>query len=62
VDFRWGERLVVIDDVPATVCLQCGEQYFDATVSEAMEKLALASPAGQHRTLRVPVVPFAKAA
>lgn len=62
VDFRWGEQLVVIDEVPSTVCLQCGEQYFDAAVSEAMEKLALAPSTGHHRILRVPIVPFAKAA
>jgi len=28
VDFRWGDELVVIEDVPAEVCQQCGEKYF----------------------------------
>lgn len=40
VDFRWGESLVVIEDVPAGVCQQCGERYFDAEVYKDMEKLA----------------------
>jgi len=40
VDFRWGEELVVIEDVPAEVCEQCGEKYLDADVYKEMERLA----------------------
>ena len=40
VDFRWGKKLKVIRRVPAGVCRQCGERYFDAGVYKAMEKLA----------------------
>lgn len=40
VDFRWGDELVVIEDVPAEVCHQCGEKYFSPEVYKAMEKLA----------------------
>jgi len=40
VDFRWGENLVVIEDVPTRVCQQCGEKYFDAEVYKDMERLA----------------------
>lgn len=40
VDFRWGENLVIIEDVPAGVCQQCGEKYFDAEVYKDMERLA----------------------
>jgi YgiT-type zinc finger domain-containing protein len=39
VDFRWGRKLKVIEKVPAGVCQQCGEQYFEAAVYKAMEKL-----------------------
>lgn len=39
VDFRWGRRLKVIRGVPAGVCRQCGERYFDAAVYKEMEKL-----------------------
>jgi YgiT-type zinc finger domain-containing protein len=40
VDFRWGKKLKVIRRVPAGVCRQCGERYFDAGVYKAMEGLA----------------------
>jgi YgiT-type zinc finger domain-containing protein len=40
VDFRWGKRLKVIRRVPAGVCRQCGERYFDAAVYKDMERLA----------------------
>ena len=40
VDFRWGNELVVIEDVPAEVCQQCGEKYFSPEVYKEMENLA----------------------
>ena len=40
VDFRWGDELVVIEDVPAEVCQQCGEKYFSPEVYKEMENLA----------------------
>ena len=40
VDFRWGRRLKIIENVPAGVCQQCGEQYFQSHVYKGMEKLA----------------------
>ena len=39
-DFRWGNELVVIEDVPAGVCEQCGEKYFSAEVYKEMERIA----------------------
>ncbi|MBI1748046.1 MAG: YgiT-type zinc finger protein [Acidobacteria bacterium] len=49
VDFRWGKKLKMIRSVPAGICRQCGERYFDAGVYKAMEKLARSrrKPAGQ---------------
>ena len=41
VDYRWGNKLVVINNVPAQVCSQCGEKYFDAEVSREMEHIVL---------------------
>jgi len=41
VDFRWGKKLKVMRGVPAGVCRQCGERYFEAAVYKAMEKLAV---------------------
>jgi len=39
VDFRWGKKLKVLKNVPAGVCQQCGEKYFQSTIYKAMEKL-----------------------
>lgn len=60
VDFRWGQRLKIIENVPASVCQQCGEQYFQSHVYKAMEKLAVSrkKPATQ---LTVDVVKFKEA-
>ena len=40
LDYRWGEDLVVIKDVPAGVCQQCGEKYIQSGVYKELEKLA----------------------
>lgn len=34
----WGKDLVALNDVPALVCQQCGERYFDAKVSQKIEE------------------------
>lgn len=34
----WGKKLVVLNDVPALVCQQCGEKYFDAKVSHKIDE------------------------
>jgi len=39
VDFRWGDELKIIEQVPAQVCEQCGEKYFQAQVYQALERL-----------------------
>ena len=40
VDFRWGHKLKIIENVPADVCQQCGETYFQSEVYKTMQKLA----------------------
>lgn len=41
VDYRWGEEFVTIfKNVPAGVCVVCGEQYYKAEIVKEMEKLA----------------------
>lgn len=40
VDFRWGDKLFVIKNVPVEVCTQCGERYYSAEVSKKLDKLA----------------------
>lgn len=39
-DFRWGDNLVLFENVPALVCQQCGEKYFYPEVSHRMKELA----------------------
>jgi len=40
IDYRWGEDLFVINDVPAGVCQQCGEKYLSSNVYKELESLA----------------------
>ncbi len=41
VDFRWGDKLFVIEEVPAKVCNECGEKYYSAEISKEMEKIVI---------------------
>lgn len=54
VDFRWGDKLVIIENVPAKVCNECGERYYSAKVVREMEQIA--KEERKERELRVPVV------
>lgn len=55
---RWIGRYVLIENVPAHVCTQCGERYYDAVVAEAMDGIMKASEAelGAAREICIPVV------
>ena len=35
----WGKEVIALNDVPALVCQQCGERYFDAKTSHKIDKL-----------------------
>lgn len=35
-----GERVAVVEDIPALVCSSCREQYYDDDVSDALRKLS----------------------
>jgi YgiT-type zinc finger domain-containing protein len=59
LDFRWKGRLFIIEKVPVGVCLQCGERFFTARVSEELDRLA--ESAEIDRTIEVPVKVFQKA-
>jgi len=41
IDYRWGDTLVVINDVPSGVCQQCGEKYLDSSVYKDLETTAI---------------------
>lgn len=54
VDFRWGDDLKIIEQVPAEVCEQCGEKYVQAQVYKALERLAQhPSTVMRHRSVDV---------
>lgn len=38
-----GSSIVIVKDVPAQVCNQCGEAYFDAATTKALYAQAAAS-------------------
>lgn len=37
--FWHGDRLVVVEDIPALVCDSCGEQYFDDSTAIVLDLL-----------------------
>jgi YgiT-type zinc finger domain-containing protein len=56
-EYRWEGKLFVFEDVPARVCRQCGEKYFDAKVVKAMERAVLRQLEPK-RILRVPLFSY----
>jgi YgiT-type zinc finger domain-containing protein len=54
LDLRLGEELVVIENVPAMVCENCGEQVFSPEVTRKVQTVAKERK-GTARTLVVPV-------
>ena len=58
---RWGERVIILEDVPADVCQQCGEVYFAPDVLQAMDQLVEDRQKEQpKRELRVPIYSFSE--
>jgi len=57
----WAEKLVLVEDVPAHVCEDCGESYFEAEVCLKLEHLRRVPPS-EYRTIEVPVYSFAQGA
>lgn len=57
----WGRELIVLNDVPALVCKQCGERYFDAIVSKKIDQRiqqALQRKISTQQRMSVPVLHF----
>ncbi len=54
LDLRTGEELLVIEEVPATVCENCGEQVFTPEVTRQVQAIAKERK-GAARTIVVPV-------
>ena len=60
-EYRWEGRLFVFEDVPARVCCQCGEKYYEARVVKAMESAVLGQLKPK-RILQVPVFSYSEVA
>ncbi len=61
VDFRWGDKLFVIQNVPVEVCTKCGEKYYSAKVSyklDAIVQKSLKKEEKPKKVLEVPVFNF----
>ena len=56
-EYRWEGKLFVFEDVPAHVCRQCGEKYFEANVVKAMERAVL-EQLEPKRILHVPLFSY----
>ena len=61
VDLRVGNKLLVIEKVPATVCEHCGEKVFSPAVTKKLQDLAKRRKKPP-RTLKVPVFSLEKGA
>jgi len=38
LEYKWKGQLYIIEGVPVGICQQCGEKYFTAQVSEAIDR------------------------
>lgn len=57
VDFRWGDKLFVVKDVPVEICSQCGERYYSAEVSKKLDNIVKKGSKTNisQQTLEVPI-------
>ena len=56
----WGERLIaIVDHVPAGVCEQCGERYYEAKVLKSIENLLKHKRAFKTQ-IKVPLAEYAQ--
>lgn len=61
VTCRHKGKLIIVEDVPAEVCTQCGEQYFDPQTSLALDRILDAQTFPGERVTPVPVRRFSPA-
>ena len=53
--FWHDQRLIVIEDIPARVCNNCGEQFYDDETAQRLHSLISAPPANAKEEILVPV-------
>lgn len=55
--FQVGEKLVLVEGIPARVCTHCGEANFDAAVAEKIRQL-VHEPHTPHRVIETEVLRY----
>lgn len=58
VDFRWGEQLFIVKNVPVEVCTQCGERYYSSEVSKKLDELVKKQSSSRIKPQKVIEVPI----
>jgi len=56
-EIRWKGELLVFEDVPMGICVQCGEKFLRPEVAKKIDE-ALKSTKRPSRTLKVPVYQY----
>lgn len=56
-EFRWQDKLFVLENVPVGVCRQCGEKFVKPEVAKTIDRILQADKA-PIRTLAVPVYQY----
>ncbi len=59
--FWHDEQLIVIEDILARICKNCGEQFYDDETAERLHGLIAAPPANPKEEILVPVYSLADA-
>jgi YgiT-type zinc finger domain-containing protein len=61
VDLRIGEKLFVVEEVPAKVCNRCGEKVFTPPITRELQNLVKRRRKAP-RTVKVPVFSLKRSA
>jgi len=61
VENWWGDTFTLVENVPAWVCENCGEQYFDAEVIKELDEMKK-KPLKAQRVIQVPVYEYGQPA
>ena len=57
--FRSAQGWLILEDIPARVCKQCGEQFYDEGTAERIERITTNPAAKAAREILVPVFSLA---
>lgn len=54
VEREWESKKIIIEEVPAEVCDQCGEVYFDGETTLRLERIKKASKYPHEKVVTIP--------